>query len=867
MIIRKLVKMTSCLMAGIIVSTLNGAGIISAYAYDSIDSASAQQNTVIERQGAKKPIKSKSRVSVHDPSIVKDDGKYYVFGSHIEAAESDDLQNWTRFTNGYETPGNKIFGDLSSNLAESFKWAGEDDSDCKGGFSVWAPNVTYNKDYVNKDGSRGAYMMYYCTSSTYKRSAIGFAVSKNIEGPYAYGNTIIYSGFTDKDAYDANSTVNTNYNNTNIKELIDNGTLKGVNENWFTNKEYNTSYAPNAIDPEILYDNDGTMWMSYGSWSGGIYMIKMNPETGMPIYPGKDENVDSENPTDRYFGTRIAGGYTKSGEGGEIVYDKHTGYYYLYMSYAGLAANGGYNIRMFRSKNPDGPYLDSAGNNAALSGNVDNSYCGIKLIGNYKFNCQDVGYKAAGHNSSFIDYDGQMYIVYHQRFNDGTETHEVRVHQMFVNEDGWPCVAPYENSGDKISENGYSKDEIVGNYELINHGTDSSSAMIKTLNIRLNEDNTVSGDAEGTWNSKDNSYYMNIKIDGVTYKGVFFKQQDESGYENKVMTFSAIGENNVCLWGSKLELNDDEAVEYAANKLQESIPAEVKKSIKLPKSSSYDTDVAWHSSNTSALSSNGKVKRSSEDQYVILTATIKKGKAKITKSFNVKVKGKLDKLDKTPLYQYDFNKDAESELSSTGSKSENATLVGTASIENDSERGKVLSIKNDKGAVNCNYLSLPEDVFASIGEKGFSVSMWVNVDKDDPDYFEHSALFEADKDGQYPMTRISANLYGRINADAFSDATEISKPLESNTWQLVTYTVGKDGIVVYVNGDEVSRQDKDISACFKDNLLAQMNNVRVGSGAIWGDADIASAKFDDIEIFDSSLTDKEVEVLYNEKVK
>ena len=180
MIIRKLVKMTSCLMAGIIVSTLNGAGIISAYAYDSIDSASAQQNTVIEGQGAKKPIKSKSRVSVHDPSIVKDDGKYYVFGSHIEAAESDDLQNWTRFTNGYETPGNKIFGDLSSNLAESFKWAGEDDSDCKGGFSVWAPNVTYNKDYVNKDGSRGAYMMYYCTSSTYKRSAIGFAVSKNI---------------------------------------------------------------------------------------------------------------------------------------------------------------------------------------------------------------------------------------------------------------------------------------------------------------------------------------------------------------------------------------------------------------------------------------------------------------------------------------------------------------------------------------------------------------------------------------------------------------------------------------------------------------------------------------------------------------
>ena len=865
MVIKKLVKMTSCFMTGIIVAALNGSGSILAYADNSNNLFAVQKNIENNVQETKIPIDAKSRVSVHDPSIVKANGKYYVFGSHIEAAESDDLQNWTRFTNGYETPGNKIFGDLSSNLAESFKWAGEDDSDCKGGFSVWAPNVIYNEHYLNKDGSKGAYMMYYCTSSTYKRSAIGFAISKNIEGPYVYENTIIYSGFTDKDSYDDNSNVNTNYNNTNIKELIDNGTLSCINEKWFNNKEYNTSYAPNAIDPEILFDAYGNMWMNYGSWSGGIYMLKINPETGMPIYPTQDENVNSINFTDRYFGTRIAGGYTKSGEGGKIVYDKETGYYYLYMSYAGLAANGGYNIRMFRSKDPEGPYLDAVGNNAALDGNIDNSYCGIKLIGNYKFNCQSVGYKAAGHNSSFIDDDGQMYLIYHQRFNDGTETHEVRVHQMFVNEDGWPCTAPYEYSGDKISESGYSKDEIIGNYELINHGTDSSSTMIKNFNIRLNDDNTVSGDAEGIWSIKDNSYYMNIKIDGVTYKGIFFKQQDESKYENKVMTFSAIGENNVCLWGSKLELNEDEAVEYMGDKLKEIIPTEAKKSIKLPKSGAYDTDIAWHSSNTSALSSNGKVNRSSEDQDVILTATIKKGKAKITKSFNVKIKGKLDKLDKEALYKYDFDKD--SELLSSGSKSGNAALVGNASIENDSERDRVLSIKNDKESLNANYLALPSDAFTSIGENGFSVSMWVNIDKDNPDYFEHSALFEADKDGQYPMTRISANLYGRINADAFSDATEISKPLESNVWQLVTYTVGKNGIVVYLNGEEVSRQDKDISACFKENLLSQMNNIRIGSGAIWGDANIARAKFDDIEIFDSSLTDKEVEALYNEEVK
>ena len=48
-------------------------------------------------------VANKSRVSVHDPSIVKDPatGTYYVFGSHIEAAKSNDLQSWKTFANGY----------------------------------------------------------------------------------------------------------------------------------------------------------------------------------------------------------------------------------------------------------------------------------------------------------------------------------------------------------------------------------------------------------------------------------------------------------------------------------------------------------------------------------------------------------------------------------------------------------------------------------------------------------------------------------------------------------------------------------------------------------------------------------------------
>ena len=40
---------------------------------------------------------SMQRTSVHDPSIVYDEGSrlYYVFGSHMATAKTRDLQNWT----------------------------------------------------------------------------------------------------------------------------------------------------------------------------------------------------------------------------------------------------------------------------------------------------------------------------------------------------------------------------------------------------------------------------------------------------------------------------------------------------------------------------------------------------------------------------------------------------------------------------------------------------------------------------------------------------------------------------------------------------------------------------------------------------
>lgn len=488
-----------------------------------------------------------TRISVHDPSIIKDGNTYYVFGSHIDAGKSNDLINWKTFTNGYTPQNNVEFGDLSKNLSKAFAWAGENLEDCENGFAVWAPDVIWNPDYINPDGSKGAYVMYFCTSSTYMRSVICYATAQKIEGPYTFVDTLIYSGFTDNDSYATSSTKNVNrkFTSTNIDELIATGEVT-YNNDWFNNHNYNNYLYPNAIDPTIYYDTDGKMRMVYGSWSGGIFTLDIDPATGKCIHPKTGKTADGRM-IDSYFGTKIAGGYYKSGEAPFIEYNADTGYYYLWTTYGGLLSEGGYNMRVSRSKSPTGPFFDAAGQPAVLNPNTDLDSVGLKVMGNYKFSTLDTAYMACGHNSVLRDDDGRWYMFNHARFDDKTEYHEVRVREMFFNEDGWPVVTPFEYSGDMISESGYEESDIVGDYEFINHGNATDGVIINYVNIKLNADHTISGSVAGTWEQAVDSAMATLKIGGQIYKGYFIASKNEKG--TKVMSFTAVGSNNQTIWG------------------------------------------------------------------------------------------------------------------------------------------------------------------------------------------------------------------------------------------------------------------------------------------------------------------------------
>lgn len=458
--------------------------------------------------------------TLHDPMIIPaEDGTYYCYGTHMTAATSEDLMTWKSWANNV-TRANKIFDNLLEEPYDAFAYVGKND---QRSYSVWAPSVIYNK-------TTGKYMMYFCTTSSYIKSDITVATSDDIGGPYHYEKTIIYSGFTKPDV-----------GKTNYYDIM--GEDKEVRSRYIKATGYDNQNWPNAIDPAMFYDEDDRLWMVYGSWSGGIFLLELDPATGDPIHPTTDDALE----TDKYFGKRLIGGGHHPIEGPYIHYDEGTGYYYLFLSYGELQANGGYQIRVLRSDKPDGTYTDVTGKSLGVNGDLDSfADYGTKLMGNYTLPSLDVTYMAPGGQSTFVGNDGKLYIVYHQRYADKGETHNVRVHQMAMNEDGWPCVFPFATNGETLSETGYKQADPEGTFYILDHGLAVDSKVNKPVTCTFSK-GKIEGDLTGEYKVTDDTNYITLTIDGVVYKGVMINMTDEAG--NNTFCISATGDNNHSIWG------------------------------------------------------------------------------------------------------------------------------------------------------------------------------------------------------------------------------------------------------------------------------------------------------------------------------
>lgn len=469
-------------------------------------------------------------ITCHDPSIFKDfDGTYYLLGTHITGGYSTDMRTWTSVDQSFRASFTK---DTISKIRE---W-NKDGGDWFG--YLWAPDVVYNP--VLKK-----YCYYLSANGDDWKSNIVMLTSDNILGPYDYAGSVVYGGFTEED-----------YEQTDLVQVLGCDSLP---ERYITNGIKNRKWGdkwPNCIDPCVFYDDDGNLWMSYGSWSGGIFLLSLDKNTGLRDY---SVSYETDEHSDAYFGKKIAGGWYVSGEGSFI--QKIGDYYWLFMSYGNLEAKGGYNIRVFRSARPDGGFVDEQGNSALYDSYVFNynQSVGVRLFGGYKWRTFSSGQVAQGHNSAFVDDDGKAYIVYHSRTTDGTEGHNVKIHQLFLNEDGWLVAAPYYTDGESLDASKVSTASAVGEYELIVHrlDIDYKNLDVNTVQfINLNPDGTVTGAYEGTWSVKDGTSYIELNFDGDTYKGVMFDMNIENtSIETKV--FTALGVNSqITVWGSRVIENE-----------------------------------------------------------------------------------------------------------------------------------------------------------------------------------------------------------------------------------------------------------------------------------------------------------------------
>jgi beta-xylosidase len=655
------------------------------------------------------------RIAVHDPSIVMDvtestNPKYYIYGSHLGRAKtyaSGNYQIWNNtFKTGEENTGtsNSLFADVngkSINFKDAYSThvikkvknsKGEEvafgNFDANGwqfkGNTVkgmqWAPDVIYNKTMKK-------WCMYMSLNGDHWCSSIVCFTSDDLEGPWAYQGPVVFSGFQGTFSHNA-YTADDDWKHTDLAVATGETSLPAryqTGDSW-------GSYWPNCIDPCVFYDDDDNLWMSYGSWSGGIFIIRLDKTNGLRDYTytfpyqisgktvtpgGADANCTS----DPYFGKKIAGGYYVSGEASYI--QKVDKYYYLFMSYGGLTAAGGYQIRVFRSEKPDGPYKDcltSMGIGAVYDkprvnfGTDANRDEGVKLFGNYQWETMPNAELAQGHNSAIVDHKGRALIVYHTRFLNRGEEHEVRVHQLFVNQDGWLVAAPYEFSGETYTDNDiatqqlYDATKVAGDYQIIAHPYRQNTAAMdyeKPVTIHLNADGSISGKYTGKWELVSGTSYINLTLKGVAtanaevkFKGVLTEQTID--YTNiKALCFTALSSSDglatsggaslqtrgLSIWGSKADAKA--AIKYTLDKT--SVPfadgATLNSKPKLPTEGHLGATISWKSSNPSILTDEGVVKGKGK---VIMTMTISKDGYEYTKDYTLNIDAEAEET--TPVY-------------------------------------------------------------------------------------------------------------------------------------------------------------------------------------------------------------------------
>lgn len=408
----------------------------------------------------------------HDPSIFKDNDFYYVFSTDV--LEKDLINPAIQIRRSKDLIEWEYVGSAVDKVPESaYKWTKAE--------GVWAPEVIKVDD---------RYYLYYCASTFGKtRSCIGLLTSNSINGPWIDEGIVIKTDFNDN---------------------------------------------RNAIDPNLILDKTNRLWMSYGSFWTGIYIVELDKYTGKPI---------NENDIGKQIATRshLVDGAI---EGPYIVYNIKFDKYYLFVSYDSLFAD--YNIRVGRADNIEGPYTDINGTDMTDINVENHNYVGNKIVGSYRFTNSN-GWLAPGHNSVLNDNE-KYYLVHHIRKADNPNKFYMNIRKVFWTDDGWPLVSPERYAGEIEQE--IKEYSLPGSWEFIILYRDINR-IIDAKKVKLNKDKSISGDLIGNWRFNKND---NIEIQLIIANELeIFKGKISTAWDwelnNPTMILTAINEIGISLWG------------------------------------------------------------------------------------------------------------------------------------------------------------------------------------------------------------------------------------------------------------------------------------------------------------------------------